>query len=176
MSHLQKDVFHLTMLIPLMLNYWLASTSTNNWCISNLKSRLQQTRRFYCSQSLTNDFSPDFFKPLPLFLKEKLYFPDVRSLLECACTPWDTVTVVPAAKLEKLQNRNARFALDNYNKPFSGTRTKESQGRRQSSFKKKCLRLRLFHNRFLYKADVKRAYYFQPFHCIYRNEGTFLIR
>lgn len=102
------------------------------------------------------------FKPVPRSLKERLYFSHVRSILEYACTIWDPHTAVQIIKLEKVQNRAARFVLNNYDRRLSMTRAKQSLGWKELSFRRKNLRLKFFNNIFHCRTGIDRNAYLHP--------------
>lgn len=102
------------------------------------------------------------FKPVPRSLKERLYFSHVRSILEYACTIWDAHTAVQIIKLGKVQNRAARFVLNNYDRRLSMTRAKQSLGWKELSFRRKNLRLKFFNNIFHCRTGIDRNAYLHP--------------
>lgn len=54
------------------------------------------------------------FKMAPTNIKELLYVTNVRPILEYACPAWDPYYVNLISKLERVQNRAARFVANNY--------------------------------------------------------------
>lgn len=64
------------------------------------------------------------FSQIPNKLKEQLYFTYVRSLLDYGCICWDPYTADLTEQLERVQNRAARFVLNDYSRKLSMTESK----------------------------------------------------
>uniref|UniRef100_A0A090XCI7 Putative endonuclease/reverse transcriptase n=1 Tax=Ixodes ricinus TaxID=34613 RepID=A0A090XCI7_IXORI len=78
----------------------------------------------------------------PQKLKETAYCCLVRPTLEDACVLWDPHQKYLADKLEKLQNRAARFVTGNYSRNNSVTETKNVLGWETLLSRRKDFRLR----------------------------------
>lgn len=117
------------------------------------------------------------FRKVPSKLKQTLYFTYVRPIIEYACELWDPYRLIHVNKLEKIQNRAARFVSNNYNFRESITNIKSFLGWKPLSLRRKNLRLKYLHKIYNRRTGIdKDNYLHEPFYISHRTDNTKKIR
>lgn len=110
-------------------------------------------------------------------LRNTAYLTCIRPILEYACTLWDPSQVGLINKLEKIQNRAARFVLSRYGRNHSCTEMKKELNWESLSSRRKKLRLKLLYQIFHNKTGIERDTYLkQPEYISERMDHIHKIR
>lgn len=96
----------------------------------------------------------------PRTLKNTAYLTCIRPILEYACPVWDPMQANLIDKLEKIQNRAARFVLGRYERRDSCSAMKAELGWELLSLRRKKLRLKFFFSVFHGRTGIDRHNYF----------------
>ena len=97
-------------------------------------------------------------------------------MLEYACAVWDPWQITLSEKLEKIQNRAARFALNRYSRNDSCTNMKSELGWLLLSSRRRKLRLKLLYQIFHGKTGIRKDMYLHsPHYVSSRNDHCFKI-
>lgn len=99
------------------------------------------------------------FKMAPTNIKELLYVTNVRPILEYACPAWDPYYVNLISKLERVQNRAARFVANNYEFCSSITDLKKQLEWKSLVSRRKYLRMKLFRGIYLGQTGIVKDHY-----------------
>lgn len=132
---------------------------------------LQQQREHIGGSAHPNLRCADFH------LRSTAYLTCIRPILEYACTLWDPSQVGLVNKLEKIQNRAARFVLSRYGRNHSCTEMKKELNWESLSSRRKKLRLKLLYQIFHNKTGIDRDIYLkQPDYISERTDHIHKIR
>lgn len=107
-------------------------------------------------------------------LKKTAYLTCVRPILEYACAVWDPSQSTLIDKLEKIQNRAARFVLDRYGRRESCTKMKCELNWELLSARRKKLRLKFLFLIYNNKTGINRELYVKQPHYISRRTDHML--
>lgn len=105
-------------------------------------------------------------KSSPFILKNTAYISFVRPILEYACCVWDPRQKTLIDKIERLQNRAARFVLGRYRRGESCTQMKSELEWEALSSRRRKLRLKLLFQIYNNKTGINRDTYLKPPHYI----------
>lgn len=117
------------------------------------------------------------FKTAPVSLKEALYTTNVRPILEYACAIWDPHFHNLIYKVERIQNRAARFVTSNYDFRLSITNLKSLLNWSLLRQRRKFLRLKLFYAIYNDRTGIDKSMYMQaPNHVSRRTDHQMKVR
>lgn len=106
------------------------------------------------------------FHQAPRSVKEQLYNTNVRPILEYACAAWDPDTFCLVNKLERIQNRAARFVSGNYNFKSSISLVKDNLGWKPLAQRRLATKLELFYRIYSDLTGINKSLYIFPPHFI----------
>lgn len=110
-------------------------------------------------------------------LKTTAYLTCVRPILEYACAVWDPAQKTLIDKLEKIQNRAARFVLGRYGRKESCTEMKKMLNWEPLSVRREKLRLKFLYSIVKNKTGINSETYLkEPYYVSSRNDHSLKIR